>query len=240
MLTERWRLALTAGALIVTGAGVPAQAQEVPQPRPPARQEVPEDAAVQAPRCPARPLTWWERHKLRLQECVVGFPEEFKAPPLGESVYAFYRAHVANGEAGRMVLYQFDFCEGRPDLTLRGHDRLAVIADLLLHNHFPVVIERTPWNPAVAEARRLAVINEFAHLGLPIAPERVVIGVPVANGLAGMEALAVYQNMLMQTQGGATQSSIAGGGGGFVGAGVGTTGQGTGTSGRSSAPQGSP
>jgi hypothetical protein len=235
MLNERWRLALAAGALIVSGTGGPARAQGVAQAQPAARQEPANGSAVTAASgcdgsTSTRPLTAWEQHKYHMQECVLGFPDEFNALPLGARAHQFYQAHVANAEAARMVLYQFDFVEGKADLTLRGHDQLGMIAGLLLHNNCPIIIERTPWNPGIAASRRVAVINEFARVGLPVPPERVVIGVPIANGLAGVEALAVYRNMMIQTLSGATQSAIAGGSGGILNLGSGTAGTGSGTS----------
>jgi hypothetical protein len=61
---------------------------------------------------------------------------------------------VANGEAARMVLYRYDFEDGSPMLNARGLDELARIAALLPQNFYPLVVERTPCDPGLAEARK--------------------------------------------------------------------------------------
>jgi hypothetical protein len=167
--------------------------------------------SVAAGATPGRAPSFWQRCKHHLQECFLGFPEEFEAPPLGASVAAHYKTHVANGEAARMVLYHYDFVDGSELLNLRGRDKVAEIAGLLGHNFFPIVIERTPTCPQLAEARRVMLLNELAQCSFPIPPERVVIGPPIANGLRGVEAEVVYQNLIGQTQiGGSPTAGVAG------------------------------
>src|SRR5262245_48345725 len=61
---------------------------------------------------PPQPSSRWERCLYRLQRCFLGFPEEFREPPLGYSVYAHYRTHVVNAEVARMALHEYDFLEG--------------------------------------------------------------------------------------------------------------------------------
>jgi hypothetical protein len=140
--------------------------------------------------------SFWARCKYALQKCMFGFPEEFEARPLGESVYRHYDTHVANGEAARMVLYQYDFVPGGEGLNYRGLDRVAQIQALLPRNAFPVVIERTPDCPPLAEARRVAVLNALGHGPFPIPPERVLVGPPIALGLQGVEAEVIYRNQI--------------------------------------------
>jgi hypothetical protein len=157
------------------------------------------ETALPVPRGAPRLGFWW-RSRLALQECFLGFKEEFKAPPLGHWLYLHGKTMVANGDAARMVLYNYDFVEGCDRLNPRGKDQLAKIAALLPTNFCPVVIERIPCNPALAEARRLAVLNELTHGPFPVPPERVVIGPPLAVGLAGREATIIYPNLLEQTR----------------------------------------
>jgi hypothetical protein len=161
----------------------------------------------------------------RLQQCFLGFPEEFEAPPLGESVYRNATTHVANGEAAAMVLYDFDFLPGREGLNVRGLDRLARIQTLLPRTFYPVVIERTPGCPQLAELRRLAVLNELARCSFVVPAERVVIGPPLANGLQGVEAEIIYGNQLRLMQSYGVPAGSLGGSAGF-----GTMGQGGTTS----------
>jgi hypothetical protein len=123
---------------------------------------------------------------------------------------------VSNGDAARMVLYQYDFVDGTPLLNVRGQDRLAEIVELLGRTPFPMIIERTPCLPGLAEARRLTVLNALAHTAVPVPPERVLIGPPLAVGLSGREATLIYRNLLRQTE---AQGVIRGGGPGGPGAG---------------------
>jgi hypothetical protein len=155
-----------------------------------------------------------------LQDCFLGYPENFRSPPLGYFLYRNFQTQVANADAARMVLYQYDFVDGSTALNLHGQDKLARIAALLPRNFAPVVIERLPCAPGLAEARRLAVLDELAHGPFPVPPERVVVGAPIATGLNGVDAALVYENLLIQTQ---RQGVKAGLGGGSIG---GTVGQG--------------
>jgi hypothetical protein len=107
------------------------------------------------------------------------------------------QTQVANGVAARMTLYDFDFERGGTRLNYRGRDRLRQIAALLPHNEFPVVLERLPFAPDLAEARRLAVLNELAEMA---PPDRVVVGPPLAVPLRGVEASAIYDNLLRSVE----------------------------------------
>ena len=62
---------------------------------------------------------WWHKTQCKrsLQECALGFPEEFNEWPLGSALYAHGRTEVANGDAARMVFYHYDFVEGTGQLN---------------------------------------------------------------------------------------------------------------------------
>src|SRR5205807_1939184 len=142
----------------------------------------------------------------------------FQAPPLGHSIALHYQTNVANADAARMVLYQYDFLPGGEQLSLRGRDRLAQIATMLPCNGFPIIIERIPTNPRLAEGRRLAVLNELAQAPFPVPAERVLIGPPIAVGLAGTEAVLVYGNLITQTAGrGPSVTGVGGAASGIAG-----------------------
>jgi hypothetical protein len=164
--------------------------------------------------CPARRPPWWRRWKLGLWSCF-GYESEFEPIPLGALVDATYRNHVANGEAARMVLYHYDFVGSTAALNTHGQDHLAKIAGMLAHNGFPVIIERTPTNPALAEARRLTILNFLGGEGIALPPERVMVGAAIANGLRGGEAEIIYLNLLSQTR---ERGLVTGAGSGFAGA----------------------
>ncbi len=188
------------------------------EPPPPAEKTLAESAAAECPEVGRRPF--WKRWVRAWQDCFLGHAGQFVASPLGESVDQNFRIQAANAEAARMVLYHYDFVGCGCALNLRGQDQLAKIAGLLSKNLCPLVIERTQENPGLAEARRLVVLQELARGPYPVPPERVVIGVPPANGLSGIEAGIIYDNLLRQTQ---SQGTTAGLGGGSIG---GTGGQG--------------
>jgi hypothetical protein len=183
------------------------------------------------------PAGYRPRHKANAQACMWGYPAEFVPVPLGQSVHAPFQAMVANGEAARMVLYRYDFVEGSDALNLRGRDQLGKIAALMGHNNFPLIVERTPEAPAVAEARRMAVLNILGHNGVAVAPERVVIGVPIAHGLSGYEAEVIAYPALLRSRltqsepipaTGVSSTGVIGFGGAGTGAGAGSGVQGSG------------
>jgi hypothetical protein len=140
-----------------------------------------------------------EEWKQKIQTCFIGRPEEFVAPPLGATIARHFETQVANGVAARMTLYDYDFDCGTDRLNYRGKDRVRQIACLLSQNLFPVVIERTPQTPGLAEARRAAVLTELAEASATVHPDRVVIGQPLAVPLHGREAEIIYVNLLRQT-----------------------------------------
>ncbi|MEK6233713.1 MAG: hypothetical protein N2C14_03290, partial [Planctomycetales bacterium] len=72
-----------------------------------------------------------------LQESHWGYPEEFGERPLGASVYSHMRTQVANAEAGRMALYEYDFVENSQELNSRGMLQLEKIAYMLPRNFYP-------------------------------------------------------------------------------------------------------
>jgi hypothetical protein len=179
---------------------------------------------------PARAMSWWQRFCYRMQDCFLGFPEEFREPTLGYLLYAHNKTQVANGDAARMVLYHYDFEDGCTDLKPHGRDRLAKISTMLPKNFFPIVIERTNCAPDLDEGRRQAVLAALAHSPFPIPPERVVIGPSIAVGLSGREAIIVYSNLLRQTSTGPNTGSLISGGVGTFGGAVGGAGGGQGIS----------
>jgi hypothetical protein len=195
----------------------PPRSESLPPPRAAAESPpAPKASAPNGAACSSPQQGYGLRGKLGSPACW-GFPSEFEPVPFGQSVNACIRQHVGNGEAARMVLYQYDFVDGAPALNLHGMDQLAKIAALLGHNGFPIIIERTPCNPALAEARRLTVLLELGHGPAPVPPDRIVIGPPIASGLRGAEAEVIYQNLITQTR---ERGLVSGAGTGLIGAGT--------------------
>jgi hypothetical protein len=188
--------------------------------------------------CEAKGGGWsWQRWRAEkhawCQAHLWGYPAEWDAPPLGAAVHAHFRTMVANGEAASMVLYHCDFVDNTSALNLHGRDQLSRIAAIMANNGAPIVIERTPCAPGLAEARRTAVLNILAFNNIAVPPDRVVIGPSLAAGLPGVDASLLYgyslRNLGTQAQplpvpasgSGVGYSSGSGfGGGGMGGGGV--------------------
>jgi hypothetical protein len=136
-----------------------------------------------------------------LQGKLWGYPEAFEPRPLGASLYENGLAMAANGAAARMTLYRFDFKPDSSELSPRGVDQLAKITAQLAVSPFPVIVERTPNEPALAESRRYAVLAQLARGPVPVPSDRVLIGVPKPIGLTGSDAQVIAGNSLGRTQG---------------------------------------
>jgi hypothetical protein len=182
---------------------------------------------------------WWGGRHSDCQAHMWGYAEEFRAPPLGATIHAHYRTMVANGTAAAMMLYRYDFIDGTEVLNQRGRDQLTRIATMLHDNAFPIIIERTPEAPALAEARRAAILNVLALNAIPVPPGRIVIAPPIAYGLSGADAevLYNYQTISLSTQAaplpatGTVSTGVGGFGSAGGGFGGGTGGFATGTGG---------
>jgi len=136
----------------------------------------------------------------RLQARFLGYPEEYAPRPLGAALYDHGRAMAAHGAAARLVLFHYDFVEGTSQLNPRGRDQLVKIAAELAVSPYPLIIERTPEDPALAVARRSAVLAELDGGPMPVPSGRVLVGLPAANGLSGADAQIIAANALNRTQ----------------------------------------
>jgi hypothetical protein len=108
--------------------------------------------------------------------------------PLGASVYAANRAQVGQGTAARMILRDYDFLPGGAELKTEGRGRLAWIASQYDRTPGWILIEATPRQPGLDEARRAVVAELLGGLAPTIPPERLVIVRDAAIGLRGAEA----------------------------------------------------
>jgi hypothetical protein len=145
----------------------------------------------------AKARSW---HWRRLQGKFWGYPEEYEPRPLGASLYDHAKIMTANGAAARMVLYRYDFLEGSSELSPRGQDQLAKIAAQLAVSPFPMIVERTPSHPSLAESRRYAVLAALARGPCPVPSDRVLVGVPTPIGMSGADAYIISNNSLGRTQ----------------------------------------
>lgn len=140
------------------------------------------------------------RHWRKIQAKFWGYPEEFCPRPLGASLYDHGRTMVANGAAARLTLLRYDFVDGSTQLNSRGQDQLTRAAIQLANSPYPLLIERDPDRPGLAEQRRLAVLAALATGPVPVTSDRVVVGDPIAHGLSGIEAHIIGDNGLNRTE----------------------------------------
>lgn len=153
-------------------------------------------------RCTHRTAIGRRRCKRHLQECFLGFPEEFERPPLGALMHASNAAAVNNAAAAWMTFYAYDFEPGGARLNPRGRDKLAAIAARLPATFAPVIVERTGEEP-LDISRRSAVLTALNAGTFPVPPERVLIGPARAGGLRGEEAELIHEGALVRVgQGG--------------------------------------
>ena len=166
-----------------------------------------------------RLVRWWQdRAKPLLQYTHWGYPEYFEETPLGTSLRAHQRAQISSGYAARLVLYQYDFCDGGVTLNPSGQRRLRdLVTGFECWAHHRLLIEATPDRPQLAVARRNHVTKMLHDSGIPA---QVEVGVPTGFMPMGDEALLMNQNLLRQVRtGGGSISMPSGGGGGGGGGG---------------------
>ena len=166
------------------------------------------------PRGPIRARLHRAHCKRCLEEKLLGFREEFNEWPLGAALYANCRAQVANGEAAMMTLYEYDFVGGTKTLNIRGMDKLREIKAMLPTNFAPVLVERTPARPTLAEARRAMVLSALSSGEFPVPAQRVMVGKPVPIGRGGGEATILSMNQMMGVMSGSGFGTAMGGAGG--------------------------
>jgi len=135
-----------------------------------------------------------------LQDKFIGYPDAFVEPPLGFYVNEQLSLQVAKADPHRFTLYRTDFLPGTNVLSPIGASRFNIMINRVGAWPGPVTIEWTPDQPAVAEARRQAVLAMLQRTGLPIIPERVVVGPSPYPGGLGIEPANFYNNMTIRSQ----------------------------------------
>ena len=135
------------------------------------------------------------------------------AEPLGASLDAIYDTHVAIGQSRQLVMYCFDFYHGPSEdhtkLNEAGRRKLLRLLPFVETTTEPIVVQHLPGLPQLAEGRRMAVLLFISQkLGVPISENQVVVA-PVAEGLWGEEAQAIYRTQLqtLRSQGAFSTSS---------------------------------
>lgn len=217
MPVRRWKQGLAAGILLIGAESAVGQApMGSPFPYTPSGTHLPgawsaaPPVVCATPRAAARPTG---------RERVHSFFRRIEGPdgqPFGLSVTSHFEGHVMAGTAARMVFHDFDFLPGSDRLNYRGMDQVRQVARLMGISPAPVVIERLPRDPNLAERRRMAVMAALASVDPSVSPARVVVAEPLAYPLRGSEAELIYRTMVRQTEsmgylpGSSTNSSFSG------------------------------
>lgn len=110
--------------------------------------------------------------------------------PVGVSVSANYNAQIARGTAARMMLRHYDFLPGSTELSAAGRRRLAWIVPELGRTPWFLLIEATPRQPGLDEARRLALAAALAETAA-VSPDRLRIAHDAAIAVRGPESLLI-------------------------------------------------
>lgn len=123
-----------------------------------------------------------------IQANFVGYPDLFVEPPPG-----YYNAEIfglmrAKADHHRFTLYHSDFLDNSDRLSPAGAGRFNVMAQRMRGWLGPVMIEWSPDQPGLAEARRASVVGLLQGTGLPVIPERVVVAPSPYPGAFGQDA----------------------------------------------------
>jgi len=173
------------------------------------------------------PVRHVARHAGRaLQDGLIGYPDEFYEPPVGAYINAAFNTMRAKANPHRFMLYRTDFLAGSNQFSPVGAARFNLMASRLGAWTGPVVIEWSPDEAGVAEARRAAVVSTFEKAGIPVSPDRVVIAPTPYPGGLGTDS-GNYHNVMISRDIGApggytltpTSASGFGAGGGGNGGG---------------------
>ena len=145
------------------------------------------------------------RGKLRhtfhvLQDNFIGYPDQFVEPPVGFYVNQSFTTMKAKADPHKFTLYKSDFLAGTSQLSPVGASRFNLMATRLPGWIGPITIEWSPDEPALALARRAAVVDYLQASQLPVSPERVVIGPSRYPGTYGNDAANFYGNLSIRNQ----------------------------------------
>ncbi len=142
-----------------------------------------------------RCVRWWLAACCLAAGCAQPSPPYDRPFPLGQVTDSHWDTQMANAQASSFIFYDHEFIGESTKLNVLGQKHLVQVAIRLRHVPFPVVVEETPnhKNPRLDAARRQAVLDRFAELGLHDLDARVVIAPAITEGLRGAEAEQVYE-----------------------------------------------
>jgi hypothetical protein len=164
--------------------------------------QAPDPTAVQPAVCQRRgPIHRLFHHSAHtLQDKMVGYPQAFIEPPLGYYLNEQLAVQVAKADPHRFTFYRSDFLPGTTAFSPAGASRFNVMRTRLPGWLGPITVEWVPDQPALAQARRAAVLASLNEAGLPTGSERVVIAPSPYPGARGVEAVETNANSLIRYQ----------------------------------------
>jgi hypothetical protein len=205
----RWATALAAGL-----AAAPAWGHDPVPTAPTIVTPPPSPAPLAPPRLPAPPRGGPIRRAFQhagftLHDKLIGYPEQFNEPPLGAALYGTLGAMKAKADVHDFVLYQSDFVPGSIGLSPAGSERINRMATRLPNWVGPITVEWTPDRPGLAESRKAAIVALLQGAGLPVVPERVLVGPSPYPGQLGADAANNYDNLIFRDSRAARNFSVS-------------------------------
>jgi hypothetical protein len=166
------------------------------------RAQAPENSVAPPSVCNRRgPLHRLFHHTAHtLDDRFIGYPDTFIEPPLGTYINRQFAVEVAKADTHRFTIYHSDFLPGTDRFSPIGASRFNLMFARLPGWFGPIVLEWTPDQPALAQARRRAVLATLEQAGRPIPADWVVIGPSPYPGAMGVEAANSYTNTIVRTQ----------------------------------------
>jgi len=159
-------------------------------------------------------------------------------PPQGTLSDPMWQIQEDNAEPSKFVVYQHEWTLNTSRLNTHGEDHVKQIAARVnAGQNFAVIVERSDTTPRDATEfkypvhpnsdldmrRREVLVQALTLMGVPDAPQRVVISMPITRGYFDIEAERAYYRSFNNGN-----NNGGGFGGGFGGIGAGTGGFGGG------------
>jgi hypothetical protein len=172
--------------------------------------QAPDEPAAAQPVCARRGRIHRMFHHVAhtTQDKFVGYPDAFIEPPMGHYVNEQFAVQVAKANTHRFTLYRSDFLPGTSQFSPSGASRFNIMAGRIPVWTGPIMIEWTPEQPALAEERRLALLETMQKAGMPVVAQRVVVGPSPYPGSMGVEAVHHAGNTILRDSSAATMFAL--------------------------------
>jgi len=175
------------------------------------------------------PMTRREIRRQAWRDTFIGRPADFVEPPIGAYVRENFSLMRSKADAHRFTLYRTDFLAGTDRFSPTGATRFNLMASRLPNWLGPIIVEGSPDDPVLGEARRASVLAILQKAGAPVGPERVVLAPSNYPGGLGEDSANYHNVMIMRDRTAPANHSLTprsdqnvGGGGGSGGGGGGS------------------